>query len=101
MRLARAICSDVSLYNEEKIVRGIEHDNFQNRSREIPHHQIAHQESNKKRDCAAGTTAQQIEEAERRCRIPWCDVEAVQWIDEAGPVEGHVGRTKRDRPCPT
>ncbi|WP_242393422.1 hypothetical protein [Anaeromyxobacter oryzisoli] len=28
MRLARAICSDVSLYNEEKIVRGIEHDNF-------------------------------------------------------------------------
>lgn len=28
MRLARAICSDVSLYNEEKIVRGVEHDNF-------------------------------------------------------------------------
>lgn len=28
MRLARAICSDVSLYNEEKIVRGIEHDDF-------------------------------------------------------------------------
>ncbi|MFT3916243.1 MAG: hypothetical protein QM704_19850 [Anaeromyxobacteraceae bacterium] len=28
MRLARAICSDVALYNEEKIVRGIEHDNF-------------------------------------------------------------------------
>lgn len=28
MRLARAICSDVSLYNEEKIVRGIERDNF-------------------------------------------------------------------------
>ena len=28
MRLARAICSDVSLYNEEKIVRGIEQDNF-------------------------------------------------------------------------
>lgn len=27
-RLARAICSDVSLYNEEKIVRGIEQDNF-------------------------------------------------------------------------
>ena len=27
-RLARAICSDVSLYNEEKIVRGIERDNF-------------------------------------------------------------------------
>ena len=26
MRLARAICSDVSLYNEEKIVRGIEND---------------------------------------------------------------------------
>jgi len=28
MRLARAICSDVSLYNEEKIVRGIQQDNF-------------------------------------------------------------------------
>ncbi len=28
MRLARAICSDVSLYNEEKVVRGIEHDDF-------------------------------------------------------------------------
>jgi hypothetical protein len=28
MRLARAICSDVSLYNEEKIVRSIEQDNF-------------------------------------------------------------------------
>ena len=28
MRLARAICSDVSLYNEEKVVRGIEQDNF-------------------------------------------------------------------------
>jgi hypothetical protein len=28
LRLARAICSDVSLYNEEKIVRGIEQDNF-------------------------------------------------------------------------
>ena len=28
IRLARAICSDVSLYNEEKIVRGIEQDNF-------------------------------------------------------------------------
>jgi hypothetical protein len=28
MRLARAICSDVSLYNEEKIVRAIEQDNF-------------------------------------------------------------------------
>ena len=27
-RLARAIASDVSLYNEEKIVRGIEQDNF-------------------------------------------------------------------------
>jgi hypothetical protein len=27
-RLARAICSDVSLYNEEKIVRSIEQDNF-------------------------------------------------------------------------
>jgi hypothetical protein len=28
MRLARAICSDVSLYNEAKIVQGIEQDNF-------------------------------------------------------------------------
>jgi spore germination protein GerM len=28
MRLARAICSDVSLYNEEKIIRGIQQDNF-------------------------------------------------------------------------
>jgi hypothetical protein len=28
MRLARAICSDVSLYNEEKVVRGIEQDRF-------------------------------------------------------------------------
>lgn len=28
MRLARAICSDVSLYNEEKIVRGIQQDQF-------------------------------------------------------------------------
>jgi hypothetical protein len=28
VRLARAICSDVSLYNEEKIVKGIQHDNF-------------------------------------------------------------------------
>ncbi len=28
MRLARAICSDVSLYNEEKIVRSIEQDTF-------------------------------------------------------------------------
>jgi spore germination protein GerM len=28
VRLARAICSDVSLYNEEKVVRGIEQDNF-------------------------------------------------------------------------
>jgi len=27
-RLARAIASDVSLYNEEKIVAGIEHDNL-------------------------------------------------------------------------
>lgn len=27
-RLARAICSDVSLYNEEKIVKGIENDDF-------------------------------------------------------------------------
>jgi hypothetical protein len=28
IRLARAICSDVSLYNEEKIVRSIEQDSF-------------------------------------------------------------------------
>ncbi len=28
MRLARAICSDVSLYNEEKVVRSIERDDF-------------------------------------------------------------------------
>ncbi len=28
IRLARAICSDLSLYNEEKIVRGIEQDTF-------------------------------------------------------------------------
>ena len=28
IRLARAICSDVSLYNEGKVVRGIEQDNF-------------------------------------------------------------------------
>ena len=28
IRLARAICSDISLYNEEKIVRSIEKDNF-------------------------------------------------------------------------
>ncbi len=28
IRLARAICSDLSLYNEEKIVRGIEQDDF-------------------------------------------------------------------------
>jgi hypothetical protein len=28
MRLARAICSDISLYNEEKIVRSIEQDTF-------------------------------------------------------------------------
>ena len=27
-RLARAICSDLSLYNEEKIVKGIEQDTF-------------------------------------------------------------------------
>ena len=27
-RLARAIASDLSLYNEEKIVEGIEHDNL-------------------------------------------------------------------------
>lgn len=35
-RLARAIASDLSLYNEEKIVRGIENDNlFQELSEEI------------------------------------------------------------------
>jgi hypothetical protein len=28
MRLARAICSDISLYNEEKIVKSIEQDSF-------------------------------------------------------------------------
>ena len=28
IRLARAICSDLSLYNEDKIVKGIEQDNF-------------------------------------------------------------------------
>ena len=28
IRLARAICSDVSLYNEEKILRSIEQDDF-------------------------------------------------------------------------
>lgn len=28
IRLARAICSDVSLYNEAKIIQGIEQDNF-------------------------------------------------------------------------
>ena len=28
MRLARAICSDVSLYNEEKIIKGIQQDTF-------------------------------------------------------------------------
>jgi hypothetical protein len=28
IRLARAICSDVSLYNEEKIVRSIQNDDF-------------------------------------------------------------------------
>ena len=27
-RLARAIASDLSLYNEEKILRGLEHDNL-------------------------------------------------------------------------
>ena len=27
-RLARAIASDISLYNEQKIVKGIEHDNL-------------------------------------------------------------------------
>ena len=34
MRLARAICSDVSLYNEEKIVRSIERDDFFDAMRE-------------------------------------------------------------------
>jgi hypothetical protein len=35
-RLARAIASDLSLYNEEKIVRGIEHDNlFQELTEEV------------------------------------------------------------------
>jgi hypothetical protein len=35
-RLARAIASDLSLYNEEKIVRGIEQDNlFQELTEEI------------------------------------------------------------------
>ncbi len=33
-RLARAIASDLSLYNEEKIVRGIEHDNLFNELQE-------------------------------------------------------------------
>jgi hypothetical protein len=28
IRLARAICSDVSLYNEAKIIQGIEQDSF-------------------------------------------------------------------------
>ena len=28
MRLARAIASDISLYNEQKIIRGIEQDNL-------------------------------------------------------------------------
>jgi hypothetical protein len=28
IRLARAIASDISLYNEQKIVKGIEHDNL-------------------------------------------------------------------------
>ena len=28
MRLARAIASDISLYNEEKIIKGIQHDNL-------------------------------------------------------------------------
>lgn len=28
MRLARAIASDISLYNDEKIVKGITHDNL-------------------------------------------------------------------------
>ncbi len=35
-RLARAIASDLSLYNEEKIVEGIQHDNlFESLSEEI------------------------------------------------------------------
>jgi hypothetical protein len=34
VRLARAICSDVSLYNEEKIVRAIERDDFFDAMRE-------------------------------------------------------------------
>jgi len=34
IRLARAICSDVSLYNEEKIVRSIERDDFFDAMRE-------------------------------------------------------------------
>jgi hypothetical protein len=35
-RLARAIASDLSLYNEEKIIRGIEHDSlFEELSEEI------------------------------------------------------------------
>lgn len=33
-RLARAICSDVSLYNEEKVVRGIVEDSFFDTMRE-------------------------------------------------------------------
>jgi hypothetical protein len=28
IRLARAIASDISLYNEQKIIKGIEHDNL-------------------------------------------------------------------------
>lgn len=28
MRLARAIASDISLYNEQKVIKGIEHDNL-------------------------------------------------------------------------
>ncbi|HTP24137.1 MAG TPA: hypothetical protein VMK12_00560 [Anaeromyxobacteraceae bacterium] len=28
MRMARVICSDVALYNEEKIIRGIQEDTF-------------------------------------------------------------------------
>lgn len=27
-RLARAICSDLAIYNDEKVVRGLEEDNF-------------------------------------------------------------------------
>ncbi len=34
LRLARAICSDVSLYNEEKIIRSIERDDFFDAMRE-------------------------------------------------------------------